>query len=212
MIAGWPRAVFPVLCQQRIVGPGTAISLLVWEGEAKAAFAHRRLREKPPSGGVSVLREAIPLDRALMEKSLALLGRFDWQGVAMVEFKVEQSTGRAYIMEVNGRLWGSLQLAIDSGVDFPRLLVDHALGRGGPPVLEYANGVRTRWEWGEVDHLVARLLHRSSSLALPPGAPSRLGAIAHFVRDSLSGARAEVFHRDDPRPFLRESVQWFTRR
>ena len=26
----------------------------------------------------------------------------------------------AYLMEINGRLWGSLQLAIDAGVDFPR--------------------------------------------------------------------------------------------
>ena len=46
----------------------------------------------------------------------------------MVEYKRDSSTGQPYLMEVNGRFWGSLQLAIDSGVDFPRILVACALG------------------------------------------------------------------------------------
>ena len=37
----------------------------------------------------------------------------------MVEFRIEHGTGEAYLMEVNGRIWGSLQLAIDAGVNLP---------------------------------------------------------------------------------------------
>src|SRR5215813_4870631 len=48
-----PSGPFPVLLQERIEGPETAISVLVWNEEFRAAFVHRRLREKPPSGGVS---------------------------------------------------------------------------------------------------------------------------------------------------------------
>jgi predicted ATP-grasp superfamily ATP-dependent carboligase len=40
-----PEAAYPVLLQQRVVGPGIGVFLLVWEGELLAAFAHRRLRE-----------------------------------------------------------------------------------------------------------------------------------------------------------------------
>ena len=207
-----PDASFPILCQQRVEGPGTAISVLVWDREVKAAFAHRRLREKPPSGGVSVLRESMALDGELLAKSVALLREFDWQGVAMVEFKVDAKSGRPYLMEINGRFWGSLQLAIDAGLDFPQLLVHCAMGRAVAPVLDYPSGVRTRWEWGEVDHLLARLLHSSSTLALPEGSPSRLQSIRALLTSLASDTRSEVFSRDDMRPFLRETVNWLRRR
>lgn len=203
---------FPVLLQQRIEGPGTAISVLLWEGEVRAAFAHRRIREKPPSGGVSVLRESIALDPALLARSVALLQAFHWNGVAMVEFKVDAATGTPYLMEINGRLWGSLQLAIDAGVDFPDLLVRAAMGERTTPVMDYRLGTRTRWEWGDVDHLLARLRRSPAALSLPPGAPGRLRTIADFLADFASGGRLEVFRASDVRPFLRETADWLRRR
>ncbi len=51
----------------------------------------------------------------------------------MVEFKADARTGTPYLMEINGRFWGSLQLAIDAGVDFPAILVAAALGAPIPP-------------------------------------------------------------------------------
>lgn len=203
---------FPVLLQQRIEGPGTAISVLIWDGELRAAFAHRRIREQPPSGGVSVLRESIPLDRDLLARSVALLREFDWNGVAMVEFKVDAATGTPYLMEINGRLWGSLQLAIDAGVDFPDLLVRAARGEHTAPVTDYQVGVKTRWEWGDLGHLHARLRRTPEELSLPPGAPGRLRTLAAFLATFASGSRLEVFRPSDPRPFLRETSIWFRNR
>jgi predicted ATP-grasp superfamily ATP-dependent carboligase len=204
-----PAAAFPALLQERIVGPGVGIFLLLRDGEPAAAFAHRRIREKPPSGGVSVYRESIPLDAGLLEQSVALLRHFDWDGVAMVEYKVDEGTGMPYIMEINGRFWGSLQLALDAGVDFPRLLVD---GGSNPLNDGYAAGVRSRWEWGDVDHLLARLRRSPEFLALPEGAPSRGRAVVDFLRAFAPPARPEVFRWSDPRPFLQESADWLRRR
>ena len=62
VIAELPDAAFPLLLQERVIGPGVGIFLLLWDGEVRATFAHRRLREKPPSGGVSVYRESIAAD------------------------------------------------------------------------------------------------------------------------------------------------------
>lgn len=207
-----PDAAYPVLLQERIVGPGTGVFLLMREGRVRAAFAHRRLREKPPSGGVSVLCESIPLDAQLLAKSTALLKAFDWQGVAMVEYKLDASTGTPYLMEVNGRFWGSLQLAVDAGVDFPRLLVDAALGVPNPVVTKYRCGVRSRWFWGDVDQLIARIRRSARQLALPPGAPGRLRAVADFVLSFRPGDRSEVLRWRDARPFLRESIDWILAR
>jgi predicted ATP-grasp superfamily ATP-dependent carboligase len=110
-------------------------------------------------------------------------------------------------MEINGRFWGSLQLAIDAGVDFPSLLVDCALDRCRESVPAYRAGVRGRWWWGDVDHLVARLRRSATDLSLPPDAPSRTRAIRDFFR---TGARDAVFRLADPVPFLVETAQWFT--
>jgi predicted ATP-grasp superfamily ATP-dependent carboligase len=48
----------PTLIQRRVDGEGQGVFALMNKGQPVALFAHRRLREKPPSGGVSVLREA----------------------------------------------------------------------------------------------------------------------------------------------------------
>ncbi len=129
-----PDEGFPVLLQRRIYGSGEGLFVLRWGGRAIAVFAHRRLREKPPAGGVSVYRESIAPAPDLVDPGLKLLQDLNWNGVAMIECKRNRSSGRPVIMEVNGRLWGSLQLAIDAGVDFPSLLVRCAAGlpSGGP--------------------------------------------------------------------------------
>lgn len=201
---------FPVLVQQRIVGPGTGVFLLVWNEELLASFAHQRLWEKPPSGGVSVYCESVPLDQSLLMQSRKLLERFDWRGVAMVEYKRDLATGTPYLMEVNGRFWGSLQLAIDAGVDFPRLLVRAALDLPGQPAPAYRLGVRSRWWWGQVDHVLARVRRKELRPLLPPGISGVMSTLVQLLMGPLrSSEREEVFRWRDPRPFLYETGRWF---
>lgn len=211
-VAEMSHAAFPLLVQQRIVGAGAGIFLLIWDGKLLASFAHRRLREKPPSGGVSVYSESVVAEPDLVERSRLLLEQLGWNGVAMVEYKRETRTGIPYLMEVNGRFWGSLQLAIDAGVDFPALLVAAASGEAVPPVTSYREGVRSRWWWGDFDHLLARWRGSAKSLALPPDAPSRLRATFDFLSFWHSHDRSDVFRIGDARPFLRETIEWFHRR
>jgi predicted ATP-grasp superfamily ATP-dependent carboligase len=207
-----PAAAYPVLLQQRIVGPGIGVFLLIWDGQVRAEFSHRRIRENPPSGGVSVYRESIPADPDLVARSRTLLEHFAWQGVAMVEYKVDSTSGVAYLMEINGRFWGSLQLAVDAGVDFPRLLVDAALGAKPGPLPRYRAGVRSRWWWGDVNHVLARLRRSRQRLSLPLDAPGRLSALRDFLILWRPGDRNEVFRLGDPAPLLLETKNWFWRR
>jgi predicted ATP-grasp superfamily ATP-dependent carboligase len=159
---------------------------------------------------VSVLRESIPLDTALLSKCIELLRDFDWQGIAMVEFKRDDKSGAPYMMEINGRLWGSLQPAIDAGVDFPNLLVQYAVGVTSPPATAYRTGVKTRWEWGDVDQLLSTVLHPTNA-GRPTSASnqSRLSAFADFFRAFGPENLPEVFRRDDPAPFFQETINWF---
>jgi predicted ATP-grasp superfamily ATP-dependent carboligase len=201
-----PDAAFPVLLQQRIVGPGTGIFLLMWDGITRARFAHRRISEKPPNGGVSVYCESVAVEASLIAASEKLLGQFGWQGVAMVEYKRDARTGVPYLMEVNGRFWGSLQLAVNAGVDFPRLLVECALG--APPQSEssYHIGVRGRWWWGQVDHVINRVRRRTHSA---PGIVSLSRACTDlFMAPFRQRDYEDVLSWDDPRPFWNETMRW----
>jgi predicted ATP-grasp superfamily ATP-dependent carboligase len=212
-IGAMSRAAFPLLAQQRVVGPGIGIFTLTWDGALRAVFAHRRLTEKPPWGGVSVYRESVPLDTALLAQSRTLLDRFGWYGVAMVEYKRDLRTGTPFLMEINGRFWGSLQLAIDAGVDFPRLLAALALSHEVPDFDGYRQGVRSRWTWGQIDHVLTRLRHPRLRATLPPGTVGLGRAIADLVAGPFRPHdRDEVFRWTDPRPAWRETADWFRRR
>ena len=90
-----PPQVYPVLLQERIQGPGEGFFALYAQGKPVAFFAHRRLREKPPSGGVSVLRESAEIAADTQAYGTALLGALQWHGVAMVEFKRCENSDRA---------------------------------------------------------------------------------------------------------------------
>ena len=195
--------------QRKVEGPGIGVFLLPGPDDLLLRFAHRRLREKPPSGGVSVYCESTELEPGLLGTSTALLERLGWTGVAMVEYKIEAATGTPYLMEINGRLWGSLQLAVDSGADFPRVLVEQALGLATRRPADYATGRRLRWFWGDVDHLLARLRRSRSDLHLPVWAPGRGGALRDFLVAPLR-SRGEVLRWSDPVPAFRETLDWFS--
>lgn len=151
----------PSLIQRRVVGEGRGLFVLMQEGTPLGMFAHRRIRERPPSGGVSVLRESIALPKDMIEATLKLLQRVRWHGVAMVEFKVDSTTQRPLLMEINGRFWGSLQLAMDAGINFPFLLLNMARGRTETvPENGYRIGVKSRWLLGDLDQLLMRLTRR----------------------------------------------------
>ena len=197
VLADLPPEAFPVLVQRWVSGVGEGLFALRWGGRAVALFAHRRLREKPPAGGVSVYRESIALDNRLVGPGLRLLDALDWHGVAMIECRHELETGGYVVMEVNGRFWGSLQLAIDAGVDFPELLVRCAAGERVPEYRDYRIGVRSRWFWGDMDHFYLRFRDEPKWRA----ARDLLGS---FLRRH----RNEVWRWSDPLPFAVETLQW----
>jgi len=191
----------PAMIQRYVEGDGIGVFALCDHGEPRALFAHRRLREKPPWGGVSVLREAVPVDPIVADLAVRLLRELRWHGVAMVEFRRERSTGVPFLMEINGRFWGSLQLSIDAGLNFPLHLVRLLTGDTVPVDLGYRAGVRSRWLLGDLDHVLMRISSRNST---PVDAPSLGALLLDFCNFFRSNTRLEVESLRDPRPSLHE--------
>jgi predicted ATP-grasp superfamily ATP-dependent carboligase len=99
-------------------------------------------------------------------------------------------------MEINTRFWGSLQLAIDAGIDFPWLLYRLACGEQVETGTQYRTGIRLRWLLGDLDSLYLTLRDKKTY-----DWAARSRAIIRFVTPSFFRTRHEVFRWDDPGPF-----------
>jgi predicted ATP-grasp superfamily ATP-dependent carboligase len=202
----WAFKAHPFMLQQCVDGEASGVFAIYNQAKPLAFFAHRRLREKPPSGGVSVLSESIPVNPKLAAPAKKLLGNVGkhgvgWHGVAMVEFKVAPD-GTPYLMEINTRFWGSLQLAVDAGIDFPYMLYQLSCGEKPESVTDYKTGVKLRWLLGDLDNLY--LILRNSQL--PTG--KKLSAIARFFLPTSGKTHHEVNRWSDLGPFWWELKQY----
>jgi len=133
-----------VVIQEYIRGAGVGCFALYDRGGCVSAYTHRRLREYPATGGISVSAESTH-DPELKEAALALLDALEWHGPAMVECKREANTGRLVLIEVNTKFWGSLDLALACGLQMPRWAVAIAAGEQVSPHMDYPAGVRMHW-------------------------------------------------------------------
>lgn len=202
-IGRWP------MIQQYCRGVGLGQMIHMQGGDATLCFQHRRLHEWPPEGGVSTLCTAEPrhLHRAQMALSRALLAALDWEGPAMVEYRYEAETGRYWLMEVNGRFWGSLPLALHCGAHFAwegyRRAVLGERTSAPPP----RDDLRARYMIPETRRLL-RLLFGRGRIGDPffRARPVR-EVLAYMLAFLDPRMRYYVFMPSDPRPWLRDLRQ-----
>ncbi len=189
---------FPLIQEWIPDGGGTyGFSALFDEASnIKAAFIHQKLRMYPVQGGPSTLREGVEYPQ-IMQLGLSLLKSLNWVGVGMVEFKVDPRDGIPKLMEVNPRFWGSLQLAIVSGVDFPYLILRMARGEKFEPVLSYKVGKRCRWL------LLGDILHFLNN-------PNRFHLHPPFFRFFDPHTSYDILSKEDPLPVLGSAATLFT--
>ena len=127
----------------------------------------------------------------------------------MIEFKWDVEENRPKLIEVNGRFWGSLNLAIKAGVDFPFLLYQLAIGEKVEGPTEYRIGLKSRWELGDLDHLLIRLKRDPNHPSLSGTRVRKRDAVTVFLADFLRPSIGhEVFECGDPGPFLFEAKEY----
>jgi len=193
----WGRVQVQEFCR----GEGVGLEILIHQGECVAKFQHRRLKEAPMTGGVAILAVAEEPDPELFGSSLRLLRNLEWEGVAMVEFRVDPETGRSVLLEVNGRFWGSISFPIAAGVDFP--FYYWQLLHGERPLVpdRYAVGMRWRWSPGYLDRMQSVVFANPSYLGPKPSIARELllapADFSPFLKEAL-------WCWPDPLPFFAE--------
>jgi hypothetical protein len=167
------------LLQEIVDGPLVALTVVVGpDGARRADVQQRAERVWPQPAGVSCRAVTESADPTLLDDTLRLLKDLGWWGVAQAQFL----DGR--LIDLNGRLYGSLALAIAAGVDVPNLLVDPgAPGGEGRPGLHYS------WFEGDVRRAVSE----------------RRGGLVSDLRETLAAGRRSVpvlWSAADPMPAL----------
>jgi predicted ATP-grasp superfamily ATP-dependent carboligase len=193
----------PLLLQEYCDGAGVGVEILIHEGKCVAVFQHRRLKELPYTGGVSVTAVAERPDPLLVESSLALLRALRWEGIAMVEFKVKPANGHAVLMEVNGRYWGTISLPVRAGIDFP--WYHWQLVHAEKPSVPSDYPVRKKWRWtvGYLDRLYCLVAAARDSVA---ARRELYNSLLHLPEDFGTRTFDATLSLDDPMPSL--AVFW----
>jgi len=178
---------FPLI-QEYITGIVYGVEALFnAKSQPRAVFVHKRLRESPPTGGVSTLRESVHAPE-IRDLGLKLLKLLKWYGVAMIEFKLDANDKTPKLMEINPRFWGSLSLAVAAGVDFPYLLYKIAIDGDVKPTFRYKLGIKCRWLSGDVSSFFHTLLY----------GPNRLKTTRDFIKFYEKNMTYDIEDFEDP--------------
>ena len=197
-IGQWP------LVQQYCAGYGLGQFFYMHQGQCIRRFQHRRIAEWPPEGGFSSVCDAVPLSQhtALQEQSIALLKAIQWEGVAMVEYRLNPLTGEAQLMEINGRFWGSFPLAVECGAGFALIAYSLESGLGQPSLKAVKSVARCRMVATEIKRLV-RIVFQPSLIADRSFKIKKLPEIVRFFADFLRpGVSYYVGSLADPKPLF----------
>jgi len=182
-------------------GEGVGVSVLADQGRIVEAFQHRRLAETSESGGSS-RRISEALDREMGRAVTALCAAVALHGVAMFEFRHSPVTRAFVLLEVNARFWGSLPLAVASGVDFPADLADLLIGARAGAQPDYRLGVKR-------NHLSAeyyRVILNSEAAPSTAGRALRLaGGLARLTCEiAIAPSHFDSYAADDRAPWRAE--------
>ena len=196
------------LIQEYCPGKGFGQMFLVENGQITLQFQHRRIHEWPPEGGVSTLCQSVPLQmhNECRGRSIALLKELEWEGIAMVEYRFDEDKGKYYFMEVNGRFWGSLPLAISAGVPFPSALVQSS---DSNETEQNYSTFNCRYMVPEAHRLI-RLLFSKEKIQDPYFHYNRTTETLNFLKEFFNiKTRYYLFNMKDPGPFLTDVKNMF---
>ncbi len=126
------------------------------KGQHRGALVSNRVRMFPVEGGPNVAGHAV-INEPLRLEAIRLMESLEWRGVALVEFKVDERDGIPKLMEINPRFWGSTQLGMSAGIDWPWMLFEVVVKGDCQIQMDYHTDRLVRWLLpGELMHFLTR--------------------------------------------------------
>ncbi|EQD42640.1 acetyl-CoA carboxylase, biotin carboxylase, partial [mine drainage metagenome] len=105
-------------------------------GILRRKFVQEETRWYPTETSVSTVQRSVHRPD-LIDLAVRTIAPIGWRGIVELEY-MEDENGTPWLLEINPRLWSSVELAVQCGIDFPTLAVKLALGERIPPDPGYA--------------------------------------------------------------------------
>lgn len=187
-----------VLAQQWAPGRREGVTLFIVGDQVAAICGHVAHRTTPPLGGASAVREGIEVPGDVLDAAVRLAAAIGLQGVCEVEFR-RDAEGRPLLMEINARLAGTIENAVQAGVDLPLMTWQWTTGAPVEPVTAYRYGIRTRWLHGDL-----RWLRQNWRRSGRPDGMTHAQSVYAFLSEFARSYHYDYFDRRDLMPFLAE--------
>lgn len=176
------------VAQEIVTGRLMSLVLFAADGSTPLRLQQVASGTWPTPAGVTARAETVAVDDDLAQRAGRLLVALGWSGLMQLEFVIPER-GAPVLIDLNGRFYGSMALAVAAGVDFAGAATDLALRSVAPRPLDAPPGFRYQWLEGDL----RRALHE------------RQGGVLRDVVDTLrstAGAAKPVGIRGDSGPAL----------
>jgi predicted ATP-grasp superfamily ATP-dependent carboligase len=115
------------------------------DSEVAAVHVYKETKQYPPSGGPAIEAQSVAV-KPWVNNLLEMLKEINWTGPAHMDLLYDSNDSTPKLLEVNPRLWTSLSLSVQAGVDFPYLLYQLSNTKVlDKPVDQYDTDLWYRW-------------------------------------------------------------------
>lgn len=147
-----------ILMEEFVEGRDYSVDCLR-KGDVFISSCYKAIMTKTKGGGTSTQRQIV--DMPILQKYAKIMLDFvDYNGVCGFDFKVNESTGEAYFIEINTRYTGGLATPIVAGFNIPVLHLK-LFKNEKIEIPDIKVGVKTKWILGDIITLVTRIVHHN---------------------------------------------------
>jgi predicted ATP-grasp superfamily ATP-dependent carboligase len=176
------------LVQRPVNGRLGALIGLFADGRLLGRVQQRTYGLWPTPSGVSARAATVPVDESLAARATGLLADLGWSGLVELQFLTGYD-GVPYLIDLNGRFYGSMALASAAGPNLPDAWARQAMGLPLPPLADGRPRVRYSWAAGDLRRAFAE----------------RRGVLVTDVSSTLrwaAGSTTSVWAQKDPGPLV----------
>ena len=137
------------IVQEYIPGELHDVAAFCINGKMKLGLTQKRLVTKPMSGGAGIVNVTTKNEQ-LLQHARKIIDKIKWNGVMLIDFKIDSRDGKPKLLEINPRFWGTTWLTIQAGFNYPYYLVLHSLGRSVSLPKDYRVSLYCRWPFLEL--------------------------------------------------------------
>ncbi len=148
ILGGATSANYPLI-QERLTGDLVDTTAFAVRGETVAVLSQRRLLTAwlDGGGGLVNITNDIPRIKALTE---TVVRELEWTGPIEMDWIVDEQDASFALIEINPKFWGTTQLTVSSGLDYPSWLFRYFEQGLVPPETTYEPGLMGRWIFDEI--------------------------------------------------------------